>query len=66
MGRIPNLIESGELDRRVSIPITPDLYDVFLCGHPDMINAVVELLKPRGFIKDERNLRGTIHTEEYW
>lgn len=65
-GRIPALVESGAIEKRLPVPLAPDAYHVFLCGHPEMIQSVTAYLEQRGFEKDERNRPGQIHTEEYW
>jgi ferredoxin--NADP+ reductase len=46
--------------------ITPQNTRIFLCGHPEMIREMVELLENAGF-KEHTNLDpGTIHLEKFW
>jgi len=65
-GRIQSLIEQGIIEQLSGVPLDPSAADVFLCGHPDMIQAVKEMLVPRGFKPDHGKETGTIHVEEYW
>ncbi len=63
---IQDLLVSGVIEEKSGAKITPDEYDVFLCGNPKMVNLVTENLVERGFKKHSRKDPGTIHTEEYW
>ena len=46
--------------------ITPKNTRIFLCGHPDMIREMVEILTEADF-KEHTNLDpGTIHLEKFW
>ena len=46
--------------------ITPENTRIFLCGHPEMIREMIELLTHSGF-KEHSNLDpGTIHMEKFW
>jgi ferredoxin/flavodoxin---NADP+ reductase len=65
-GRIQTLFTSGIIEQESGMEIQPDLFDVFLCGNPAMIDSMISLLGERGFAKDERKQPGTIHIEEYW
>jgi ferredoxin/flavodoxin---NADP+ reductase len=48
------------------VPLDPTTTEVFLCGNPEMIQSVRDLLGPKGFMPDHGRDRGTIHVEEYW
>jgi ferredoxin--NADP+ reductase len=65
-GRIQSLLEQGIVERLSGLPLDPSLVDVFLCGNPDMIRLVKELLVARGFVVDQVKQPGSIHVEEYW
>lgn len=65
-GRIPAAIENGLLERAADIEMTPERSHFMLCGNPDMVKDVTELLKSRGFSKNRRRTPGHITTENYW
>ncbi|MDA9909728.1 ferredoxin--NADP reductase [Gammaproteobacteria bacterium] len=65
-GRIPASIEDGSLEQRVNLKLDVAHSQVMLCGNPDMVKDVVELLVPRGFAKNLRRKPGHITTENYW
>jgi ferredoxin--NADP+ reductase len=49
-GRIPDLINSGTLAADLALPdLGPKDDRVMLCGSPEMLNSLVDLLKGRGF-----------------
>ncbi|MDX9755564.1 MAG: ferredoxin--NADP reductase [bacterium] len=66
IGRIQTLFENNIVNKEVPIEITPDQFNVFLCGNPAMIEGMIHLLEEKGFQKDSRNQPGQIHVEEYW
>jgi ferredoxin--NADP+ reductase len=65
-GRIQALLGKGIVETLSGVPLDPALLDVFLCGNPEMIQTVKEILVPLGFTSDRGKERGTIHVEEYW
>jgi ferredoxin--NADP+ reductase len=65
-GRVQVLLEKGIVDLLAGVPLDPERADVFLCGNPDMIRAVKEILLARGFTPDQGKTSGTLHVEEYW
>ncbi|SUB84013.1 Ferredoxin--NADP reductase [Pragia fontium] len=66
-GRIPALIESGELESSVGLTINPENSHVMLCGNPQMAKDTQQLLKQqRGMSKHLRRKPGHITTEQYW
>jgi ferredoxin--NADP+ reductase len=65
-GRIQALIEQGIVEKESGVPLDPSQTDVFLCGHPEMIQTVKEMIAPRGFSVAHDGNPGTIHVEEYW
>lgn len=44
-GRLPALIESGELESAVGLPINKETSHVMLCGNPQMVRDTQQLLK---------------------
>ncbi len=44
---------------------TPDNSDIFLCGNPAMIEAMIRLLTLEGFCEYNRRTGGEIHVERY-
>jgi ferredoxin--NADP+ reductase len=65
-GRVQALVEQGVVEKESGVALDPSQADVFLCGNPDMVNAVKTMLERRGFKTDEPGNPGTIHVEEYW
>ena len=65
-GRIQNLIAQSVIETASGVALDPARTDVFLCGNPDMITQVKDLLAPRGFVPDHGKQLGSIHIEEYW
>lgn len=65
-GRVQTLVSDGVVERESGVPLTPDVTDVFLCGHPGMIETVKALLLERGYVVDTSRQQGNLHVEEYW
>ena len=65
-GRIQNLLVKGIVETLSGVQLDPAQLDIFLCGNPEMIRTVKEILAPRGFKPDSGREPGTIHAEEYW
>ena len=65
-GYLQNLIASGAIEEETGLTLTPDNFDIFLCGNPGMIETVIAWAEERGFVKDKGHDIGTLHTEEYW
>ncbi len=66
VGRVQTLLEKGVVELLSGVPLDPALMDVFLCGNPEMIRIVKEMLLARGFKPDQGKVAGTVHVEEYW
>lgn len=65
-GRIPALIADGSLEARAGRDISPGSSQVMLCGNPEMVKDVTELLAGRGMKKHRRRSPGQITVENYW
>ena len=49
-GRIPELIESGHMAKDLELPqLNPQMDRVMLCGSPQMLKSIKEVLEKRGF-----------------
>jgi len=57
---------SGVIDERWGFRPTPENTHAFLCGHPGMIQGMLELLKESGFVEHSKKSPGQIHLEKYW
>jgi ferredoxin--NADP+ reductase len=66
-GSVESLLRGGEIEDQLGMPISPDRFDVFLSGHPGMIDAVSAVLVERGFkAGDPADPDTNIHAERYW
>lgn len=66
-GRVPALIDSGELERAVGLPLDAESGHIMLCGNPQMVRDTQQLLKEtRGMNKHLRRKPGHITSEHYW
>jgi ferredoxin--NADP+ reductase len=66
-GTVESLLQDGEIEDQLGLPITPDRFDVFLAGSPRMIDAVLPVLTDRGFkAGDPHHADTNIHLERYW
>jgi ferredoxin--NADP+ reductase len=65
-GRIQALVEQGVLEAESGVALDPAQAEVFLCGNPEMVNLVKQLLEAKGFSAKKGEAPVTIHIEEYW
>lgn len=65
-GRIPALVESGDLERAADRTITPEDARVMLCGNPDFIAATRAVLKTRGLVSPRFGKPGQLVVENFW
>jgi ferredoxin--NADP+ reductase len=65
-GRLPALIASGELERRLELGFDPARDHVLCCGNPAMIGEVQSVLGARGLEKHRPRKPGHITIESYW
>jgi ferredoxin--NADP+ reductase len=65
-GRLQPLLEPDAFQRLSHHPLDPARWQVLLCGNPEMIASVTELLSRFGFRRHRRSEPGQIHTERYW
>ena len=50
----------------IVLRVAPDDTHLFVCGNPEMIENMVQLLSRQGFREHSKQLPGQIHVERYW
>ncbi|ATZ10088.1 ferredoxin--NADP(+) reductase [Erwinia amylovora] len=66
-GRVPALIENGQLESVTGLKIDAENSHVMLCGNPQMVRDTQQLLKEsRGMRKHLKRKPGHITSEHYW
>ncbi len=65
-GRIPEAIASEALERAAGVELSARTAQVMLCGNPDMVTDVVDVLKGRGMKRHRRREPGHVSVEPYW
>lgn len=65
-GRIPQAIENGSLEARAGVELSAAHSQVMLCGNPQMLKEVQQVLITRGLKKNRRSDPGNISVESYW
>ncbi|MGZ6274126.1 MAG: ferredoxin--NADP reductase [Candidatus Limnocylindrales bacterium] len=65
-GYLQNVIASDAVEHETGLELTPENFDIFLCGNPGMIETIIGWAEGRGFTRDKGHDHGTLHVEEYW
>jgi ferredoxin/flavodoxin---NADP+ reductase len=66
-GYLQNVIASGAVEKETGLALTPENFDLLLCGNPGMIETVIDWAEARGFTRDRGHDNiGTLHVEKYW
>ncbi len=65
-GRIPNLVETGELEDAAQCTLTADSSAILLCGNPAMLDSMEDVLAKRNMKRHKRKDPGQIVVERYW
>lgn len=65
-GRVTDIITQGVVEKSTGLKLSPEFFDVLLCGNPSMIEDITLYLETRGFCRDSKDRPGNIHKEEYW
>lgn len=66
-GRVPALIESGELEAAVGLQMAAEHSHIMLCGNPQMVRDTQQLLKEtREMRKHLKRKPGNMTSEHYW
>lgn len=64
--RIPALIDSGQVERHVQLPLDVVRSRVMICGNPEMVTDTRKRLAARGFATSRRGIPGQLAVENYW
>jgi len=65
VGWVQDLWRQGVVDEAWGFHPTPENTDIFLCGNPDMIDEMVDLLSEEGYQAHSPRKVGEIHLERY-
>jgi ferredoxin--NADP+ reductase len=65
-GRLQAWLEPAAFRELVEEPLDPERWQVLLCGNPEMIASVTELLSGHGFRRHRSREPGQIRSERYW
>jgi ferredoxin--NADP+ reductase len=65
-GRVQTWLEPGAFRDLVDEDLDPARWQVLLCGNPDMIVSVTELLVQQGLRRHRTREPGQIRCERYW
>ncbi len=64
-GFIQDLWSKGVIEEKAGYKPTPENTHIFLCGNPNMINTMVELLEKDNFKENSKKVPGQIHIEKF-
>jgi ferredoxin--NADP+ reductase len=65
-GRVTSALESGELEDRAGLALDAARSHVLLCGNPEMIREMTELLARRGLVRHRQRKPGHVTAESFW
>ncbi len=65
-GRLPALLESGELEKAAGRTIEAETTRVLLCGNPDAMKAMRAIFKTRGLVAPRFGKPGQLLVEALW
>lgn len=65
-GRIPALLDSGDLEQYLGWQLTAENAHVMLCGNPGMVQDTAAVLTHRGFSVHSPEHPGQVSFEAYW
>jgi len=65
-GHIPASLQSGELEQKACVVLTPESSQIMLCGNPGMVKDAVAVLQARGFRDNKPAGSGQLSYEAYW
>jgi ferredoxin--NADP+ reductase len=63
---VQQVLEEARFRELFGSPLDPGSTHVFLCGNPEMIQSVRDVLAPRGFTPGTAAAPGNVHFEKYW
>lgn len=64
--RLTALIADGELERRVDLPLDAERARILVCGNPQMLDDLRDVLTTRGLRPDRGKEPGNFAFENYW
>lgn len=64
--RIPQLLDSGELEARVGIKLSQERSRVMICGNPEMVDETRDWLTIHGYQVSRRGQPGHLAVENLW
>jgi ferredoxin--NADP+ reductase len=65
-GRVTAALLDGRLERAAGVDLSPRNSQVLMCGNPDMLSEMFDLLADRGMTRNRRSSPGHITLERYW
>ncbi len=65
-GYVQDVWKSRALEKTWGFKPNPDNTHVFICGSPQMSEAMIEILSQEGFKEDTKTEMGQVHVEKYW
>jgi ferredoxin--NADP+ reductase len=65
-GRVTTALDSGELEQKAGLLLSPEHSHVMLCGNPKMIEDVSERLAQRGLRRHRQRKPGHVTSERFW
>ena len=65
-GHVQVALDPKRFAELAGFPLDASVCHVLLCGNPDMIRSVRELLSPLGFAAPTAGTPGNLHYERYW
>lgn len=65
-GRIPSLVESGDLEKEADCEMSKGSSAVLLCGNPAMLDSMEDVLGGRSMVRHRSKSPGQIVLERYW
>lgn len=65
-GRVTTALKEGQLEAHTKQTISPDFSHFMLCGNPEMVHEMMDILHARGLKKNLRRDPGHITIENYW
>jgi ferredoxin--NADP+ reductase len=65
-GYVQTVIASSAIEEVTGLVVTPDNFEIFLCGNPGMADSVIDWAQERGFTLGNGGEQGTIHVEKFW
>ncbi len=66
VGRIQDIWKSGAADDQWNTKASPENTHIFLCGNPDMVEDMAQILASEGYPEHKRKEPGLVHLERYW